>query len=137
MNTTFLFNNLDYCRGEEIFLFSHFCRNISTRKLNGHRIKVDKISHVIRQSAWKEITQGNMGGSIYGKIEYVVLVSLELEKHIHSYISSEIQKLHGAVEIWLDISYLSPAITGNVRANPLFESWIKSTHISSTLSISR
>ena len=39
------------------------------------------------------------GGSIYGKIEYVVLVSLELEKHIHSYISSEIQKLHGAVEI--------------------------------------
>jgi hypothetical protein len=28
------------------------------------------------------------GGSIYGKIEYVVLVSLVLEKHTHSYISS-------------------------------------------------
>jgi hypothetical protein len=31
---------------------------------------------------------GENGGSIYGKIEYVVLVSLVLEKHTHSYISS-------------------------------------------------
>ena len=31
---------------------------------------------------------GENGASIYGKIEYVVLVSLVLEKHTHSYISS-------------------------------------------------